>query len=91
MPGIFLGDEDKMINTIDNVLPLTWCLHSCEGTYRVGRRNTGNTNQIIPDDARALEKTRRVMYQRVASELSLESRGCVSHGKPGKNCSRQQA
>lgn len=49
------------------------------------------TNQIIPDDARALEKTRRVMYQRVASELSLESRGCVSHGKPGKNCSRQQA
>ena len=73
MPGIFLGDEDKMINTIDNVLPLTWCLHSCEGTGLGEETQEIQTNQIISDDARALEKTRLVMHQGVASELHLES------------------
>ena len=47
MPGIFLGDEDKMINTIDNVLPLTWCLHSCEGTGLGEETQEIQTNQII--------------------------------------------
>lgn len=73
MPGIFLGDKDKMINTIDNVLPLTWCLHSCEGTGLGEETQEVQTNQIIADDARALEKMRHVMYQGVAPELSLES------------------
>ena len=73
MPGIFLGDDDKIINTIDNVLPLTWCLHSCEGTGLEEETHEIQTNQIISDDARALEKTRLVTHQGVASELSLES------------------
>ena len=31
VPHIFLGAEDKRINTIDNIFALTRCLHSCEG------------------------------------------------------------
>lgn len=73
MPGIFLGDKDKMINTIDNVLPLTWCLHSCECTGSGEETQEIQTNQIISDDAHAMEKTRHVMYQGVVPELSLES------------------
>ena len=36
-----------MINTIDNVLPLTWCLHSCEGTGLGEETQEIQTNQII--------------------------------------------
>lgn len=27
VPGIFLGAEDKVVNTINNVFALMWCLH----------------------------------------------------------------